>query len=186
MTGRPITRRRALLAGGAAVAVASSPGSARAAVDKALVKKIERRAVGAATLDELRKMVALEAIANGRLLRPSETSVVRILEEHATQHAAALGQLMKDQLGTEPPATPKRTEISGLLGLRDRTAALRFASRLEGRAIATNISGIRTAYDSQIRQALAGIVGSDAQHLVLLRQLLHEQPVPSAFERGAA
>ena len=57
---------------------------------------------------------------------------------------------------------------------------------LEGRAIATNISGIRTAYDSQIRQALAGIVGSDAQHLVLLRQLRHEQPVPSAFERGAA
>ena len=97
MTDRPITRRRALLAGGAAVAVASSPGSARAAVDKALVKKIERRAVGAATLDELRKMVALEAIANGRLLRPSETSVVRILEEHATQHAAALRQLLHEQ-----------------------------------------------------------------------------------------
>src|SRR2546430_17655699 len=83
-------------------------------------------------------------------------------------------------------STPRRTEISGLLGLRDRTAALRFASRLEGRAIATNISGIRTAYDSQIRQALAGIVGSDAQHLVLPRQLLHGQPGPSPFERRPA
>src|SRR5256884_4963416 len=58
----PITRRRALLASGAAVAVASSPGSARAAVDKALVKKIERRAVGAATLDELRKMVDRKSV----------------------------------------------------------------------------------------------------------------------------
>ena len=32
----------------------------------------------------------------------------------------------------------------------------------------------------------AGIVGSDGQSLVLLRQLLNESPVPAAFERGAS
>jgi hypothetical protein len=32
---------------------------------------------------------------------------------------------------------------------------------------------------------IAGAMGTDAQHLVLLRELLGEPPVPAPFERGA-
>jgi hypothetical protein len=32
---------------------------------------------------------------------------------------------------------------------------------------------------------IAGAMGTDAQHLVMLRGLLGEEPVPAAFERGA-
>ena len=35
-------------------------------------------------------------------------------------------------------------------------------------------------------RALAGAMGTDGQHLVVLRQLAHRAPVPGAFERGIA
>jgi hypothetical protein len=43
---------------------------------------------------------------------------------------------------------------------------------------------VRRSHNAQLLKLIAGAVGSDAQSLVLLRQLLREPPVPRAFERG--
>ena len=185
MSASGTTRRRALVIASAGAAAAAVPGSApRAAVDKDLQTKLERAATGSATYGEQTKMVAFEAIANGRLLGPHETATLRLLTDHATQHANLLGMLMKDELGVDPPLAPKRVAIPGLLSLRDSASALRFALDLEERAIGRNVAAVRVVHDAQVLKAIAGIVGSDGEHLVLLRQLLHEDPVPSAFEGG--
>jgi len=178
------TRRRALQAAGAAAAALAVPVSARGAVDKELLRKVGRSVVAAAILGEETKAVAFEAVANGHLLTPSQTATMRLLHDHATQHASLLGMLMKQDLGADAPLAPKRTAIPGLLRLRDASAALRLALDLEERAVARHIAAVRALHDAQIIRAIAGIVASDGQHLVLLRQLLHEEPVPNAFERG--
>jgi Ferritin-like domain len=178
------TRREALAAAGAGLGAAALAGTATAAIDKDLQKKLEKAAVSGATFGELTKTVAFEAIANGRLLGPRETATIRVLRDHAVQHATLLTTVMKDELGTDAPLAPKRAAIPGLLAVHDRDAALRLALDLERRAIGRHMRAVRVARDAQVMRALAGIVGSDGQHLVLVRQLLHQEPVPSAFETG--
>lgn len=186
MTGPATTRRQALVAGAAGAGALALPSLARSAVDKDAQKKLERRVVTESIHGEQTKMVAFEAIANGRLLGARETATIRVLDDHATQHASLLTTLLKDELGADAPLAPKRARIPGLLSLRDGRAALRLSLSLERQAIGAHVAATGALHEAQILKAIARIVGSDGQHLVLLRQLLREQPVPSAFERGTA
>jgi hypothetical protein len=180
----PATRREALAAAGAGIGAAAFAGTASAAIDKDLQKKLEKAAVSSATFGELTKTVAFEAIANGRLLGPRETATIRVLKDHAALHATLLTTLMKDALGADAPLAPKRAAVPGLLAAHDRDAALRLALELERRAIGRHMAAVRVARDAQVMRSLAAIVGSDGQHLVLVRQLLHQEALPSAFETG--
>jgi hypothetical protein len=184
-----VTRREALrlAVGGVAAAAAplGAPAAARADVFDER-KKQEKAAVSAAVAGELTTTVAFEAIANSELLGHSDTGTMRVLLDHAKVHADTLGEAMKDQLDDDPPLAPKRTEIEGLARLRGREDALRLAMRLERRAVAAHLAAVEKTHDAVLLKAIAGILGSDGQHLVLLRQLLGEPPLPSAFERGAA
>jgi hypothetical protein len=130
--------------------------------------------------------VAFEAIANSGVLDDRTTATMRVLLDHATQHADVLAETYKEELGEEPPLAPKRTAIAGLARLRDEPDALRLAMRIEERAIAAHLGAVRRSHNAQLLKAIGGAVGSDGQSLVLLRQLLHEPPVPRAFERGRA
>ena len=109
---------------------------------------------------------------------------VRILLDHATFHASVLGESLKSELGEDPLLPPKRTQIQGLESARTREAALRLALRLEQRAVGAHLAAVRRTNNAQVLKTIAGIVGSDGQSLVLLRQLLNEASVPAAFERG--
>ncbi len=184
MTTGPTTRRRALQAAGAAGAALAVPVAAAAAIDKDLLKKDERHVLAASIFGEAAKSVAFEAIANGHLLKASQVETIRVLQDHAKQHTSLLGMLMKQNLGADAPLAPTREAIPGLLGLHDASAALLLALELEERAVAKHITAARELHDAQILRAVAGIVASDGQHLVVLRQLLHIEPIPSAFERG--
>jgi rubrerythrin len=181
-----VTRRDALrlaaLGAAAPLAVAGAPARADAVDER--TKKLEKAAVAAAVAGEQATMVAFEAIANGALLDHAASAAMRVLLDHAKVHADTLGQALKDQLGQDPPLPPKRTQISGLLELRRREEALRLAMRLEQRAVAAHLAAVQKTHDAVILKDVAGILGSDGQHLVLLRQLLGQQPLPSAFERG--
>jgi hypothetical protein len=44
---------------------------------------------------------------------------------------------------------------------------------------------VRFVGDPNLLRTVAGAMGADGQHLVVLRQLLRRDPVPSPFERGA-
>ncbi|MEA2375131.1 MAG: hypothetical protein QOD53_1594 [Thermoleophilaceae bacterium] len=173
----------AAVLGAVPMAVAAAPARADLLDER---KKQEKAAVAAAVAGEQVTMVAFEAIANSTLLDHVASAAMRVMLDHAKVHADTLGQAMKDQLGEDPPLPPKRTQIRGLLELRRREDALRLAMRLEQRAIAGHLAAVQKTHDAVILKATAGILGSDGQHLVLLRQLLGQEPLPSAFERGAA
>jgi hypothetical protein len=179
-----VTRRQAMArAAAGALAPAALPPAATALRLEAL-RKIERRIVGGAVHAEQVAAVAFEAIANGGVLDDRSTATMRILLDHAKRHAELLEQEYKDTYGEDPPLPPRRAEIPGLAALRDQRSALRLATRIEQQAIRAHLTAVRHTHKGGILKLIAGVAASDAQGLVLLRQLLGRPPVPSAFERG--
>ena len=180
-----MTRREVLRRGAAAALAPLAAPASSAAVTKDELKKHATVAVSQSVHAEQTAMVAFEAIANGGLLDARTTATMRIVLDHAGQHADVLGEALKSELGHDPPLAPTRAAIRDLPGLRRQHDALELAAGLLERAIGTHVQTVRQTLDARLLKALTGIVGSDAQSLVLLRQLLHTEPVPSAFERGA-
>jgi hypothetical protein len=179
-----VTRREALsrAATGGLAPLVLAPAAQALRLDE--LRKLEREAVGGAIHGEQIAAVAFEAIANGGVLDDRTTATMRILLDHAGDHAELLSKEFKDAYDDEPPLPPRRAEIPGLAGLRDQRAALGLATRIEERAIAAHLAAVRRTHKGQLLKLIAGAAGSDAQGLVLLRQLLGRPPVPSAFERG--
>ena len=174
------TRREVLAAGALAPLAAAAPARAE---DPDKERGI--RAVRSAVLAEQATAVAFEAIANSDYLGDENVETMRVLLDHAKAHVAGLEDLYKKQTGEDPPLAPTRTKIPGLDGLSDERRALRLARRLEEEAIARYLDAIRLYRNPTMLRLIAGAMGTDAQHLVLLRALLGEDPVPAPFERGA-
>lgn len=179
-----MTRREAIArTAAAALAPLALPRTA-AALTLDELKRLERLAVARALSAEQATKVAFEAIANSGVLDDRTTATMRVLLDHATQHADLMAQTYTSELGQEAPLPPTRTSIPGLARVRTQPDALRLAEQLERRAIGAHVAAVRRTHNAQLVKLIAGVVGSDAQNLVLLRQLLHEPAVPAAFERG--
>jgi rubrerythrin len=174
------TRRGVLIAGAAAPLAAAA--AARAEDPD---RERAKRAVRAALSAEQATAVGFEAIANSDQLSEENVETMRVLLDHAKAHVAALEKTFEQQTGEDPPLAPTRTKIPGLDGLRGERRALRLALRLEEEAIARYLDAIRLYRNPAMLRLIAGAMGTDAQHLVLLRELLGEPPVPAPFERGA-
>jgi rubrerythrin len=182
------TRRQALaLAGAAPVALAGAAPLALAARARAADPDRERaiRAVRSAVSGEQATAVAFEAIANSDVLEEEHVETMRVLLDHAKAHVAALEDLFEAQTGEDAPLAPTRTTIDGLDDLRDERDALALALRLEQEAIAAYLDAVRLYRNPGMIRLIAGAMGTDAQHLVMLRELLGQRPVPEPFERGA-
>ena len=173
------TRRQLLAAAGAAPLAAAVPAQA-ADPDRERAK----RAVRSAVSGEQATAVAFEAIANSEVLREDHVETMRVLLDHAKAHVAALEDLYETQTGEDPPLAPTRTTIDGLDDLRDDRDALQLALRLQQRAIALHLDAVRLYRNPTMLRLIAGAMGNDAQHLVMLRTLLGQRPVPAPFERG--
>ena len=63
---------------------------------------------------------------------------------------------------------------------------IRHSIDLEARAVGAYNQVVRYLGDPNLLRTVAGAMGTDGQHLVVLRQLAHRAPVPGAFERGIA
>ena len=174
------TRRQLLAAAGAAPIAAAAPALA-ADPDRERAE----RAVRAAIAGEQTTAVAFEAIANSDVLREDHVETMRVLLSNAKAHVGALERLFKSQTGQDAPLAPTRTAIDGLDDIRGQRDALALALRLERAAIAAHLDAIRLYRNPAMLRIIAGAMGTDAQHLVLLRSLLGRRPVPEPFERGA-
>jgi rubrerythrin len=128
-------------------------------------------------------VVAYEAIANSGRVSVRVATVLRALRDDATEHSDQLSTALDDD-GVKPPIPPRRAEIPGLSRVQDDESAARFAIALEERTIAAHLRYVRDANSSKVLRLVVGAMGNDGQHLVVLRQLIGEPPVPSAFERG--
>jgi hypothetical protein len=167
------TRRQALLAAGAALAV-PAVALADAEDDRAKASLI------AVLRLEQTALVAYEAIANSGVLK----DVLRGFLEQERQHVAQLQDAL-DGMGAKVPIPPRRADIQDLQSaLRSRPAAARFALSLESRTVAAYQAALRDLIDSNVMRVSAGAMGTDAQQLVILRELLGEDPLPHAIEIG--
>ncbi len=128
-------------------------------------------------------MVAYEAIANSGQLSGRATLLMRALLDDDRQHAAQLVTAL-DGMGVKAPIPPRRATIPGLAAVHDDLGAADFAIALEARAMGAYLEAVPNLGDANLLRTLAGAMGTDGQHLVVLRQLARRPAVPKAFERG--
>ena len=155
-----------------------------AALTKDDKKKRGQAALVAALNTEQTAVVAYEAIANSGKLSVHVTTLLRMLQDHDNQHAQQLVAAL-DSRGVGSPIPPRRAAIRGLARVHDDATAVAFAIDLELRAVGAYNRVVRYVGDPNLLRTVAGAMGTDGQHLVVLRQLLHRDPVPTAFERGS-
>jgi rubrerythrin len=170
------TRREALAGAAAATLALYAPASALA---DAKAERSKASLIAVLNLEQT-ALVAYEAIANAGVLAPTLRQFLDQDRQHADQLVAAI-----QSMGAKPPIPPRRTDIPGLQrATQSRDAALGFAISLELRTIAAYQGAVRDVTDSNVLRTCAGAMGTDAQQLVVLRQLAGKDPVPRAFETG--
>jgi rubrerythrin len=174
--------RRELLAG-AVTFLAGARGAAAAPTDDEK-RKLAQAALTEALKVEQTSVVAYEAIANSGRLSARATALLRGLLADDREHAAQLVSALQAE-GVTPPIPPRRATIRGLTAVHSDDAAARFAIVLEERAVGAYLAAIRNLSDANVLRTVAGAMGTDGQHLVVLRQAAGEVPVPRAFERGS-
>jgi rubrerythrin len=177
--------RRQLIAGAAAaspVLAAAAPALAAAATDDDQQQRLEAALTAALELEQT-AVVAYEAFANSGRLTGRASALLRALLEDDRQHAERL-VIALEAADVKPPIPPRRGKVPGLGAVRDDRAAARFAIALEERTIGAYSAAVRELADPNLLRIVAGAMGADGQHLVVLRQLAGRTPVPRAFERG--
>jgi hypothetical protein len=178
------TRRQALGAGaGLALAAAAGPLAAAAAPTDDEKRARADAALTAALRVEQTCVVAYEAIANSGRLSARTTALFRSLLDDDREHADQLVTELEAQ-GVKPPIPPRRATIRGLGAVHDDHGAALFAIVLEERAVGAYHEAVRNLADPNVLRTVAGAMGTDGQHLVVLRELAGREAVPSAFERG--
>ena len=109
---------------------------------------------------------------------------------HEREHAAGLGQAIKDLGGT--PNQPRRSDEyrTRFPNLKTQEDALRFAVDLENMAVEAYLEAIPKLSSPDLRQTAAAIVANEAEHISVLLGILNPgdpaAQVPDAFVTGVA
>ena len=181
-----LARRRAMAVSGAAVlsagAVALLGGrDALAAGAKVSAKDLEAdvRILNTALGAELEAVAAYQVGAESGLLSKGVLPVAVQFQGHHTEHAAAIAATVQ-KLGGKPAVAKDKYEFP-VDKLKAEADVLRFAAGLERGAISAYLGAVPLFADRALAQVAASILGDEAMHWAVLRQVLGEQPVPSAF-----
>lgn len=179
-------RRRALSLSGAAVlsagAVALMGGrEAIAAASKASPAEMEAdvRILNTALAAELEAIAAYQVGADSGLLTSAVKPVALQFQGHHREHAEALGATVQ-KLGGKPVAA-KSKYVFPVETLKSQSDVLRFAAGLEKGAVSAYLGAVPLFADRALSQVAASILGDEAMHWAVLRQVLAESPVPVAF-----
>lgn len=178
-------RRRALSLSGAALsagAVALLGGrDAMAAGKKATEAQIEAdiRILNSALGAELEAIAAYQVGAESGLLTSAVLPVAVQFQGHHKEHADALGATVR-KLGGNPVAAKAKYTFP-VENLKSQSDVLRFAAGLEKGAVSAYLGAVPLFTDRALSQVAASILGDEAMHWAVLRQVLGESPVPSAF-----
>lgn len=180
-----LSRRRALFGSGlvlsgAAVALlggrdALAAGTKAGAADLEADVRILNTALGA----ELEAIAAYQVGAESGLLGKETLAVALTFQGHHKEHADALAVTVR-KLGGQAVAAKSKYSFP-LDKLKSQTDVLRFAAGLEKGAISAYLGAVPLFADRALAQVAASILGDEAMHWAVLRQVLGESPVPSAF-----
>ena len=180
-TRRAAIRDGLVVAGGAVAAAAGPPlygaGSALAKAEDAsalLTRAIEL---------EQTSVVTYRTLAGGDLLEAEVRRAAELFADQEQLHVDALVDALEERGGTRPEP-PKAARVEGLDGLDSQADALEFAIELENKTVVVYDRIAAELDEADLVKTAAQIVGNEAQHLVVLRQQLGEDPVPDAFEAG--
>lgn len=181
-----LSRRRALSASGAAVLSASAVAllggrDALAAGAKVSAQELEAdvRILNTALGAELEAVAAYQVGAESGLLSKAVLPVAVAFQGHHKEHAAAIASTVQ-KLGGKPVVAKDKYQFP-VEKLKVEADVLRFAAGLERGAISAYLGAVPLFADRALAQVAASILGDEAMHWAVLRQVLGESPVPSAF-----
>ena len=180
-----LSRRRALAGSGlalSATAVALLGGrDALAAGTKTSAADIESdvRILNTALGAEYEAIAAYQVGAESGLLGKDVLVVAVAFQGHHKQHADALASTVR-KLGGKAVVTKTRY-VFPVEKLKSQADVLRFAAGLEQGAVSAYLGAVPLFADKALAQVAASILGDEAMHLAVLRQVLGETPVPTAF-----
>jgi rubrerythrin len=180
----PRTRREAARCGALAAAAVAAPilvraGPARAKEDEAKADEALRGLI----TRERAAVVAYEALAAADYLDSPTATLVRTLRDHEQEHVDVLIAAL-DERGAQPPDPPTREDVEGLAAVSSQGEALDFARRLEEGLVGAHVEAVELFEGASLLQTVGEILGSEGQHLVILRERAGDEPLPRPFERG--
>ena len=161
----------ALLGGRDAVAAGTKASAAATAADV----RILNTALGA----EYEAIAAYQVGAESGLLAKDVLGVAMQFQGHHKAHAAAIAATVQ-KLGAQAVAAQAKYTFP-VDQLKTQADVLRFAAGLEKGAISAYLGAVPLFADRALAQVAASILGDEAMHWAVLRQVLGENPVPSAF-----
>jgi rubrerythrin len=158
----------ALLAGNHALAAANDSATATDA-------QILNTALGA----ELEAIAAYQLGAESKLLQKPALDLALVFQAHHKEHADLLAKTV-EKLGGKPVAAKAKYDFP-VAQLKAQADVLRFAAKLEQGAVSAYLGAVPLFGNRDLAKAAASILGDEAMHWAILRQVLGETPVPAAF-----
>ena len=179
----PIAARRlflghsGLVLSGAAVALLSGREALAAKAGHADPKdaQILNTALGA----ELEAIAAYQLGAESKLLQKPALDLALTFQGHHKEHADVLTKTI-EKLGGKPAVAKAKYDFP-IEKLTSQAEVLKFAAKLEQGAVSAYLGAVPLFGNRDLAKAAASILGDEAMHWAILRQVLGEVPVPSAF-----
>jgi rubrerythrin len=161
----------ALLAGCESLAAGQKGGAGSVSNDVAILNT----ALGA----ELEAIAAYQVGAESGLLTPATKAVALQFQGHHKAHADLLAATVA-KFGGHAVQAKSKYEFP-VASLKNEADVLRFAAKLEGGAVSAYLGAVPVFDNRDLSRAAASILGDEAMHWAILRQVLREDPVPAAF-----
>lgn len=167
---------KATLSAGAILLLAGCSGSR---VAKAAAPAADANILNGALGAEQEAVAAYQVGAESGLLSKAALDLAVQFQGHHKQHAEVLAKTIID-LGGAPVDPLARYEFP-TDQLKSEADVLRFAAGLEKGAVSAYLGAVPLFEERELAKAAASILGDEAMHWAVLRQVLGENPVPVAF-----
>jgi rubrerythrin len=129
---------------------------------------------------ELEAIAAYQLGAESGLLGPQAKALALEFQGHHKEHADVLASTVRKLGGN--PVEPRRRYDFPTEKLKAEADVLRFAAGLERGAVSAYLNAVPLFQERALAQAAASILGDEAMHWAIFRQVLGEKPlVPAAF-----
>jgi hypothetical protein len=161
----------ALLAGCESLAAAQKNSAGAGANDVAILNA----ALGA----EREAVAAYQLGADSGLLESGIKAVALKFQGHHKAHADLLAATVS-KLGGDPAEAKTKYDFP-VEKLKSQSDVLRFAAQLEQGAVSAYLGAVPVLGNRDLARAAASILGDEAMHWAILRNVLGEDPVPAAF-----
>jgi rubrerythrin len=128
---------------------------------------------------ELEAVAAYQVGAESGLLSKDVLKLAVQFQGHHKEHADALATTVR-KLGGKAAAAKDKYSFA-VDKLKNQTDVLRFAAGLEKGAVSAYLGAVPLFADRTLAQVAASILGDEAMHLAILRHVVGEVAVPTAF-----